>query len=168
MKIVSLFALAYLLVIGCAEPKHEYVCKTWCGSDVQHDALVSVQATNVTTAKDQCWEVGDPCPGSGLDALRSCTECAIKKGFCSAALVDCSAFASPGEGWCCDVGYTCSTTATSSVGGCVMKNPNCGNFTSCATCTPEIGCGWCGASGTCANDPQTCGGDWTWETTGCM
>jgi len=49
----------------------------------------------------------------------------------------------------------------------------CGQFTSCATCTPVLGCGWCqaGTKGACVDQPNACAGvasfSWTWELDGC-
>ena len=49
----------------------------------------------------------------------------------------------------------------------------CGQFTSCETCTPILGCGWCsmGTKGACVDQPNACAGAsdfyWTWELAGC-
>jgi hypothetical protein len=49
----------------------------------------------------------------------------------------------------------------------------CGQFTSCETCTPVLGCGWCsmGSKGACVDQPNACAGAanfyWTWELDGC-
>jgi len=49
----------------------------------------------------------------------------------------------------------------------------CGQFTSCDTCTPVLGCGWCsmGSKGACVDQPNACAGAanfyWTWELDGC-
>jgi hypothetical protein len=49
----------------------------------------------------------------------------------------------------------------------------CGQFTSCATCTPVLGCGWCsmGSKGACVDQPNACASAanfyWTWELDGC-
>ena len=49
----------------------------------------------------------------------------------------------------------------------------CGQFTSCATCTPVLGCGWCsmGSKGACVDQPNACAAAanfyWTWELDGC-
>jgi hypothetical protein len=48
----------------------------------------------------------------------------------------------------------------------------CGAYTTCGTCTPVVGCGWCGegASGMCTASPDECTGqtfDWTWDPNGC-
>jgi hypothetical protein len=54
------------------------------------------------------------------------------------------------------------------------RNVACGQFTSCDTCTPIMGCGWCytgNGTGTCTDGPQDCspepGGGWTWDPSGC-
>jgi hypothetical protein len=49
----------------------------------------------------------------------------------------------------------------------------CGQFTSCGTCTPVLGCGWCsmGSKGACVDQPNACADVtnfyWTWELDGC-
>jgi hypothetical protein len=50
----------------------------------------------------------------------------------------------------------------------------CKQFTSCGTCTPVLGCGWCqsGDKGICLSDPDACGQhlnafSWTWELAYC-
>jgi|SRR5450432_3771520 Plexin repeat len=50
---------------------------------------------------------------------------------------------------------------------------SCERFTSCDTCTPVLGCGWCqaGDKGICAADPDQCAQvasfSWTWERAFC-
>jgi hypothetical protein len=57
-------------------------------------------------------------------------------------------------------------------------NPQCGQYATCGTCTPALGCGWCmtgasagASSGLCVDDPGDCPAattlGWTWEPTGC-
>jgi hypothetical protein len=50
----------------------------------------------------------------------------------------------------------------------------CEQFTTCGTCTPVLGCGWCfhGTSGVCTSDPDQCAQvtsefTWTWNPSGC-
>lgn len=49
----------------------------------------------------------------------------------------------------------------------------CERFTSCSTCTPILGCGWCsmGTKGICVDQPNRCGAvsqfTWTWELALC-
>ena len=49
----------------------------------------------------------------------------------------------------------------------------CSGYTSCASCTPVVGCGWCfasGATGSCSSDSSTCAvgpASWTWNPSGC-
>jgi|SRR5580704_137142 hypothetical protein len=49
----------------------------------------------------------------------------------------------------------------------------CSAYTTCGSCTPVDGCGWCfsGASGACAPDPDSCTSatefTWTWDPSGC-
>jgi hypothetical protein len=49
----------------------------------------------------------------------------------------------------------------------------CSAYTTCGSCTPVVGCGWCfsGASGACAPDPDRCTSasefTWTWDPSGC-
>jgi hypothetical protein len=51
--------------------------------------------------------------------------------------------------------------------------PHCERFTSCATCTPVLGCGWCqsGDKGLCTSEPNRCADvqsfSWTWELAYC-
>jgi hypothetical protein len=49
---------------------------------------------------------------------------------------------------------------------------DCSEFTSCGTCTPVLGCGWCqfeDGSGRCASGPSRCGETfrWNWEPEAC-
>jgi hypothetical protein len=50
---------------------------------------------------------------------------------------------------------------------------DCTAYTTCGSCTPVAGCGWCfnAGGGTCATDPDSCGDasefTWTWEPSGC-
>jgi hypothetical protein len=50
---------------------------------------------------------------------------------------------------------------------------DCTQFTSCGTCTPVLGCGWCsmGSKGACVDQPNACARAenfyWTWELDGC-
>jgi hypothetical protein len=50
---------------------------------------------------------------------------------------------------------------------------DCRVYTTCGSCTPVAGCGWCfsGTSGTCAFDPDDCTSasefTWTWDPSGC-
>jgi hypothetical protein len=49
---------------------------------------------------------------------------------------------------------------------------DCREATTCGTCTPQAGCGWCtsGAAGLCVSDPNDCPGtafDFTWDPSGC-
>ncbi len=49
----------------------------------------------------------------------------------------------------------------------------CAQFTTCGSCTPILGCGWCqaGSKGLCAEDPNACEGaesfSWSWESATC-
>ena len=49
----------------------------------------------------------------------------------------------------------------------------CQQATSCSTCTPILGCGWCSygdGKGVCLSEPNACRVKqftWTWEPTGC-
>jgi hypothetical protein len=58
-------------------------------------------------------------------------------------------------------------------GGYSYGPVNCHRFTSCATCTPVLGCGWCqsGTKGACVDQPNACASastfSWTWELSGC-
>jgi hypothetical protein len=50
----------------------------------------------------------------------------------------------------------------------------CGQYTTCGTCTPVVGCGWCfnSTGGVCTTDPNECAQvtsefTWTWDPPGC-
>jgi hypothetical protein len=53
---------------------------------------------------------------------------------------------------------------------------SCSSYTTCGTCTPVSGCGWCfnGSTGACASSPDQCYDatnlsefTWSWDPTGC-
>jgi hypothetical protein len=50
---------------------------------------------------------------------------------------------------------------------------DCSQYTTCGTCTPVAGCGWCfnATSGACTTDPDQCAYvsefTWTWDPSGC-
>ena len=50
---------------------------------------------------------------------------------------------------------------------------DCSLYTTCGTCTPVAGCGWCfnATSGVCTTDPDQCAYvtefTWTWDPKGC-
>jgi Plexin repeat len=50
---------------------------------------------------------------------------------------------------------------------------DCSGYTTCGSCTPVEGCGWCfnATSGVCTTDPDQCSSNseftWTWDLTGC-
>lgn len=50
---------------------------------------------------------------------------------------------------------------------------DCSAYTTCGTCTPVMGCGWCfnASGGVCTTDPNECANasefTWTWDPTGC-
>jgi hypothetical protein len=51
---------------------------------------------------------------------------------------------------------------------------SCRRATSCATCTPILGCGWCqlpDGTGRCVDDPNDCADEkvftWNWDPAGC-
>jgi hypothetical protein len=58
-------------------------------------------------------------------------------------------------------------------GGGGGSGADCSAYTTCGTCTPVLGCGWCftATGGSCAPDPDSCGDasefTWTWDPTGC-
>jgi hypothetical protein len=58
-------------------------------------------------------------------------------------------------------------------GGGGSTGSSCSAYTTCGTCTPVLGCGWCftATGGTCATDPDSCGDasefTWTWDQSGC-
>jgi hypothetical protein len=57
--------------------------------------------------------------------------------------------------------------------GTYVQQFPCEQFTSCGTCTPVLGCGWCqsGDKGICTSNPDSCAGvasfSWTWELAFC-
>jgi hypothetical protein len=65
-----------------------------------------------------------------------------------------------------DVGYAYGAGSSGST-------TNCSAYTTCGSCTPVTGCGWCfnTGGGACATDPDSCGDasefTWTWEPSGC-
>lgn len=58
-------------------------------------------------------------------------------------------------------------------GGPRRDDPGCAAYTTCDTCTPVLGCGWCFQSdgtGACTIGADRCAGQefaWTWEPSGC-
>jgi hypothetical protein len=58
-------------------------------------------------------------------------------------------------------------------GGSVGYTSTCSAYTTCGTCTPVLGCGWCFTAngGACTTDPDSCGDasefTWTWNPSGC-
>jgi hypothetical protein len=64
---------------------------------------------------------------------------------------------------------------SSSSGGDYGYAPSvdCTQYTTCGTCTPVAGCGWCfnATSGVCTTDPDQCAYvtefTWTWDPSGC-
>ena len=59
------------------------------------------------------------------------------------------------------------------MGGYGGGNPHCGQYTTCDTCTPALGCGWCfvnAQTGVCLDitaDCPTNAEGWTWDPPGC-
>jgi hypothetical protein len=68
---------------------------------------------------------------------------------------------------------TCIDGGNGGGGGYSYGPGYCRQFTSCGTCTPVLGCGWCqvGTKGACVDQPNACAGAsnfyWTWELSGC-
>jgi Plexin repeat len=58
-------------------------------------------------------------------------------------------------------------------GGSSGGDDSCNQYTTCDSCTPVNGCGWCfnATSGLCAASPDECTNvnefTWTWDPTGC-
>jgi hypothetical protein len=58
-------------------------------------------------------------------------------------------------------------------GGGASYGDSCNQFTTCGTCTPQSGCGWCfdRTNGLCASTPGECTDvtefTWTWDPSGC-
>jgi hypothetical protein len=65
-----------------------------------------------------------------------------------------------------DGGYGFSASSGGGTGACQQ-------YTTCGTCTPVDGCGWCFTAngGACASGPDQCASasefSWTWDPTGC-
>ena len=78
----------------------------------------------------------------------------------------------------CGAGY-CNDVSSSGLPGNPTKRVcffqpaaevNCTTATSCETCTPLVGCGWCKSSNFCSPTTEHCEGfpsSWAWETTEC-
>jgi hypothetical protein len=86
---------------------------------------------------------------------------AILASFAALAVGACDSAASGG-------GASYAGSSSSGGGGAF-----CGAYTTCGSCTPVSGCGWCfnTAGGTCATDPDQCSTlkefTWTWDPSGC-
>jgi hypothetical protein len=70
--------------------------------------------------------------------------------------------------------FACSDTGSSATSFSGASGASyCGSYTTCSTCTPVPGCGWCfnHVRGTCAASPDECAGAssfaWTWDLIGC-
>src|SRR5277367_1626326 len=68
----------------------------------------------------------------------------------------------------------CSDDDSSGSYGYAGPGGDCTQYTTCDTCTPVNGCGWCftRAGGACASDPDQCSSAsgefaWTWNQSGC-
>ena len=83
-----------------------------------------------------------------------------------------------GAALACVVGLGIGACSDSSRGyaysGSGGGNDLCSPYTTCATCTPVQGCGWCftRAGGACASSPDLCASSvseftWTWNASGC-
>src|SRR5271166_1614155 len=89
------------------------------------------------------------------------------------------------SGWVAGVALAAVVAACGSDGGESESYPGyaggggygagCGQYTSCGTCTPVVGCGWCFnvTGGQCASSPDECAFSsdaeftWTWNPGGC-
>ncbi len=73
---------------------------------------------------------------------------------------------------CGDSGSSASSGAGVAGGGYAGL---CSQYTTCGSCTPVVGCGWCfnATGGTCAAGPDECAFGssveftWTWDPSGC-
>ena len=68
----------------------------------------------------------------------------------------------------------CEGDTSDTGSGYVYPYAACNQYTSCASCTPVLGCGWCDkndGTGMCAEDPNDCATSsvfrWTWDSSGC-
>jgi hypothetical protein len=76
------------------------------------------------------------------------------------------------SGACDDHGGSSTSASGPSGGGPAGSAYGCGAYTTCASCTPIPGCGWCFRANRslCASDPDQCGNQeftWTWDPSGC-
>jgi hypothetical protein len=68
----------------------------------------------------------------------------------------------------------CETSDSYQTGGVAGGSVDCSQYTSCSTCTPVLGCGWCYDSdgrGLCTSGPDQCPTTrftWTWNPDGCQ
>jgi hypothetical protein len=73
----------------------------------------------------------------------------------------------------CDGGDGSPPSSSASAGGGPVAA--CEQYTTCGSCTPQNGCGWCfnAAGGYCVTDPDQCAFSsnneftWTWNASGC-
>jgi len=67
----------------------------------------------------------------------------------------------------------CDDNQSSMAGGGGGPALDCSVYTTCGTCTPVSGCGWCftRSAGACVTDPDQCDATseftWTWNPSGC-
>jgi hypothetical protein len=68
----------------------------------------------------------------------------------------------------------CETSSTGWYTGSANGYATCAQATTCTTCTPIVGCGWCqmpDGTGKCVADPNDCESAkifaWTWDPGGC-
>ena len=71
------------------------------------------------------------------------------------------------------LGCVCCDSSDAGPHGPRERPFSCEQLTTCATCTPVLGCGWCqaGDQGLCTSDPHHCARaetfTWTWEAAFC-
>ncbi len=72
------------------------------------------------------------------------------------------------------VALACGDSRVQRGGRAGASATSCSAKTTCGTCTPVLGCGWCqldDGSGRCVDDPNDCADHdvftWTWEPSGC-
>jgi hypothetical protein len=67
----------------------------------------------------------------------------------------------------------CDSSQSDGGGGGGGSAVDCSVYTTCGTCTPVGGCGWCftRTAGACVTDPDQCDATseftWTWDPKGC-
>jgi MYXO-CTERM domain-containing protein len=133
------------------------VCALYPSGGPVPDAGAPVDA-GVTPPTDPCARAGS-C--AGCTPINGCGWCAARN-LCMSGTASGPTGAACGGPWAW-VPMQCAAPTTDAA----VTDP-CARYTTCGTCTPVDGCGWCGATGRCASGTQsgptrgTCGGGYAW------